>query len=267
MRISAVPAGAVYPPIPDRVIGHRGAAASAPENTLAGVRQAFREGARWIEFDTKLTADGMPVIFHDDRLDRVTSGHGPVAERRLDELRTLDAGSWFEPRFHGEGIPTLEEMLSLLASLGMGANIEVKPCPGRSVETARRTMSVARACWPTTAPIPVVSSFDLVALAEARDAAPDWPMALLADGADGWAVDSLVAKAKALGCQGIHLDDRLADEACLATCKAEGFATGVWTVNAVDRAHALWEWGVDAIISDRPGALLKAAPGQSNFRD
>ncbi|WP_413204696.1 glycerophosphoryl diester phosphodiesterase [Rhodospirillum sp. A1_3_36] len=264
---SAVPAGAVYPSIPHRVMGHRGAAASAPENTLSGVRQAFGEGARWIEFDAKLTADGVPVIFHDDQLDRVTSGHGPVADWTLDELRRLDAGQWFDPQFRGEAIPTLEEMLSLLASLGMGANIEIKPCPGRAVETARRTMDVARACWPATAPSPVVSSFDVTALAEAGGAAPDWPLALLVDHADGWTASSVVIEAKALGCQGIHLDDRLVDEACLAACKAEGFATGVWTVNAVERAHVLWEWGVDAIISDRPGVLLRAAPDQRNFRE
>ncbi|MCF8479269.1 MAG: glycerophosphodiester phosphodiesterase [Rhodospirillum sp.] len=264
---SAASTKVAYPPIPHRVMGHRGAAASAPENTLAGARQAFGEGARWIEFDVKLTADGVPVIFHDDRLDRVTSGHGLLADRTLVELRELDAGGWFGPQFQGELIPTLEEMLTLLASLGMGANIEIKPCPGRAVETARRSLDVARVHWPDFAPPLVVSSFDLIALAEARDVAPEWPMALLADGADGWTAETMVTKAGSLGCQGIHLDNALATKTCIAACGAAGFITAVWTVNSAVRADALWEWGVDAIISDRPGALLRDASSQTNFRE
>jgi glycerophosphoryl diester phosphodiesterase len=248
-------------------MGHRGAAASAPENTLAGFRQAFGEGAPWVEFDVKLTADDVPVVLHDDLLDRVSAARGPVADRSLADLKALEVGAWFGDRFLGEPIPTLVEVLDLLASLGLGANIEIKPCPGRSAETARWVLAVARAHWATALPVPVVSSFDLEALAVARTVALDWPLALLADGSDGWTTDGLLSKARDLDCQAVHLDDVLATEERITACKRAGLSVGVWTVNDPDRAHALWDWGVDAIITDRPGVLLSSTRHRPDPRE
>src|SRR5579862_3004583 len=95
------------------VIGHRGAAARAPENTLAGLRRAHALGCRWVEFDVRLTADGVPVLCHDSRLDRTTDGTGVIAEETLAAVRRCDAGLRFSPEFAGEPVPTLAEALSL----------------------------------------------------------------------------------------------------------------------------------------------------------
>ena len=103
-----------------RLIGHRGAAAAAPENTLASLRKAKELGASWVEFDVKLTRDGCPVLIHDERLERTTSGRGEVALTTLEELQKLDAGGWFAPAFRGERVPTLEAALALCAELGLG---------------------------------------------------------------------------------------------------------------------------------------------------
>lgn len=97
-------------PLP-AIIAHRGASSAAPENTLAAFRRAADEGAAWIECDVKLTADGRPIIFHDDTLDRTTDGGGVVDDYTLDVIGALDAGGWFSPEFRGEPVPTLEEML------------------------------------------------------------------------------------------------------------------------------------------------------------
>lgn len=77
-----------------RVIGHRGAAAAAPENTLAGLRKAKELGCSWVEFDVRLTADGAPILLHDDRLERTTSGYGEAAALSLAKVREYDAGGW-----------------------------------------------------------------------------------------------------------------------------------------------------------------------------
>ena len=90
-----------------RVVGHRGAAGHAPENTLAGLRKAVELGATWVEFDVVLTGDGVPVLLHDDTLERTTNGRGSIAETALADVRSLDAGSWFSERFAGERVPTL----------------------------------------------------------------------------------------------------------------------------------------------------------------
>src|SRR4051812_46107573 len=124
-----------------KIIGHRGAKATAPENTLAGIRQAAREGATWVEFDVKLTADGYAILMHDETLERTTSGQGPVRRMALQDIRQLDAGMRFGPQWRGEKVPTLSEALQLLAELNMGFNLEVKPCPGREAETARAAVA------------------------------------------------------------------------------------------------------------------------------
>src|SRR5437764_8171860 len=101
-------------PLPP-VIGHRGAAASAPENTLAGLRRAKALGCTWVEFDVRLTADGALVLCHDARLDRTTDRTGRVAAQSLATVRQCDAGSRFGPAFAGEPVPTLGEALAFAA--------------------------------------------------------------------------------------------------------------------------------------------------------
>ncbi len=119
------------------VVGHRGASAHAPENTLASLRRAWELGAAWVEFDVKLTRDGVPILMHDAKLKRTTNGSGLVASLDYAAIARLDAGAWFPGAFAGERIPTLDEAVALLQELGLAANVEIKPCPGREVETGR----------------------------------------------------------------------------------------------------------------------------------
>jgi len=126
------------PPCPalPPVIGHRGAAAHAPENTLAGLRAANALGCRWVEFDVRLTADRALVLCHDSRLGRTTDRTGRIAALPLAALRGADAGIRFGARFAGEPIPTLDEALSLARELGLGVNIEIKADRGLAAATA-----------------------------------------------------------------------------------------------------------------------------------
>ena len=88
-----------------RTIGHRGARGYAPENTLAGIRTAAEQGVCWVEVDVKLTRDGVPILMHDDTVDRTTDGRGAVASMDFADLRRLDAGKHFGPQFAGEKHP------------------------------------------------------------------------------------------------------------------------------------------------------------------
>src|SRR5262245_53822372 len=110
-----------------KVIAHRGANLITPENTISALRRAASLGATWVEFDVELTADGQPVIFHDDNLDRTTNGRGRISKTRFAAIQTLDAGSWFSEEFKGERIPTLAEWLQAAAECHMGINLEMKP--------------------------------------------------------------------------------------------------------------------------------------------
>ena len=107
------------------VCGHRGAAARAPENTLAALELAVSVEAPMAEIDVRLTADGRPVLFHDHGLGRTAPGLGPIADHTLEELRRLDAGSWFAAEFAGQRICGLGEALDLAAD-SLRLNIELK---------------------------------------------------------------------------------------------------------------------------------------------
>jgi len=234
------------------VIGHRGAAALAPENTHAGLRAAATAGARWVEFDVKLTADDVCVLMHDETLDRTTDGQGRVAETPLAALRRLDAGRRFAPAFAGERVPTLVEAIGELERLGLGANIEIKPCPGRAAPTAEAVVAAVTASWPQRLPPPLVSSFEPDCLAVVRDRAPQLARGLLLKRLSrDWR-----RAVEALGCASVNLGYRQATAAGIAEVLNSGLKLVMWTVNEAVEAARLLAAGANAIITDRPDGLL-----------
>jgi glycerophosphoryl diester phosphodiesterase len=242
---------------PGRIIGHRGAALNAPENTLAGFQRAAREGARWIETDAKLTADNAVILLHDDTLERTTNGHGPVAKATLSQIRALDAGSWFGPAFAGARVPTLDEALAAIRQLDLGCNLEIKPCPGREIETAEIVMRELEELWPQEAGRPLVSSFSREALRVARRLRPDWPLGVLFDDEPkdwlDWALE--------IGAVSVHCWHKTLTPAWASAIKERGYGLLVYTVNEPDLARLLFEWGADAVFTDAPGRLLEAGLG------
>ena len=238
-------------PIP-RVVGHRGAVGHAPENTLAGLRKAAELGVTWVEFDVVLTGDGVPVLLHDDTLDRTTDGRGSIAETALADVRTLDAGRWFSKAFAGERVPTLEETLALLEALNLGANIEIKPTAGREAETGKVVAEYVAKCWPGKLPPPLFSSFQREALAAAQATAPDLPRGyLLRRLQPGWQEE-----ARRLGCISIHCNQRYLKREGAAQVLDAGYRLLAYTVNTARRARQLYEFGVEAVFTDYPDRLL-----------
>jgi glycerophosphoryl diester phosphodiesterase len=236
------------------VIGHRGAGTRAPENTLAGLRQAHALGCRWVEFDVRLTAEGELVLLHDKRLERTTTGFGKVRALPLAAIRRVDAGVLFGEAFAGERVPTLTEAISVLGELGLGANIEIKS-GRRSASAAGATAAEAVSrSWPARAPPPLLSSFLPQALAAARDRAPRVARGLLLRKARGrWR--SLAA---ASGCATIHIDHRALQRSTVAEIRAEGYPVLAYTVNDPERAVELLRWGVTSVFSDVPDTILAA---------
>ncbi|MGH8432454.1 MAG: glycerophosphodiester phosphodiesterase family protein, partial [Solimonas sp.] len=148
-----------------KVIGHRGAAAYAPENTLVSFREARKRGAAWVETDVKLTADGVPILMHDESFRRTTDVDRLVARTPSTDLPV--------------DVPTFEQAIACFGELGLGCNVEIKPCPGREAETARMAVETLRRCWPSHLPPPLLSSFKDASLAAARETAPEFARAIL----------------------------------------------------------------------------------------
>lgn len=239
---------------PPKIIGHRGAAALAPENTLGGFRKAKQAGAGWVEFDVRITRDSRLAVIHDADLERTTNGRGSVADCDMAELGALDAGSWFEAGggYAGERVPSLEEALEILGDLGLGANIEVKPTPGREHEAGRCAARIAARSGRRDAGLPLLSSFSPEVLEAAREASAELPLGLLLSRlAPGWE-----SAARALGCFSLHCNHKALNRARARQIKDEGLALLVYTVNEPARARELISWGVDSVITDVPDLLL-----------
>jgi glycerophosphoryl diester phosphodiesterase len=111
------------------VVGHRGAMGYRPENTLASYEHALALGADWIECDVHLSRDGVPVVMHDETVDRTTNGHGLVRDHTLAELERLDAGSWFGAEYADQRVLTLQELLEFARSKDTVLDIEIKNAP------------------------------------------------------------------------------------------------------------------------------------------
>jgi len=216
---------------------------------------ARRRGAGWVEFDVKLTADGVPIVFHDDKLDRTTNGKGEVVAATYERIRVLDAGSWFGPVFAGARVPTLEETLRLVLAEGLGANIEIKPCPGREAETAERVVAEVLRHWPAKRPPPLISSFKPACLAVAKTRAPQLPRGLLLyeDGIPTWKQD-----ARKQACATVHCSEHNMSAAWAAEIRGAGYGLAAYTVNDSPRARQLKDIGVQCIITDAPDRIRAA---------
>jgi glycerophosphoryl diester phosphodiesterase len=223
-----------------KVIGHRGALAYAPENTLASFREAKRRGATWVEIDVKLTADGVPIVMHDPSLKRTMGVDRLVAETLRVELP--------------KAVPTFEEAIDCFGELGLGCNVEIKPCEGREVETARATVETLRRCWPSSLPVPLLSSFKQASLAAAREAAPELARALLiGELAADWR-----SRAEAVAAAGINTNGKKLSIERAGEVKQAGLALGVYTINDASQARALILMGADCVITDMPDVILAA---------
>lgn len=232
------------------VIAHRGANRLAPENTLSAFRLAKTLGVQWVEFDVMLAACGETVIIHDETVDRTTNGKGRVIDFPYNELKKLDAGSWFNPAYAHEKIPTLRETLVLLQELKLAANIEIKALVGHEVETVNQVFRVLYEMEPT---IPIlVTSFSVNALRHARKIAPKIYLGHLMDSLDeGWEIIC-----DELNCAIVDLNQEILTKEIVLEVKKSHRLLLSFTVNEKARAEQLFSWGVDAVFSDCPDVIL-----------
>jgi glycerophosphoryl diester phosphodiesterase len=234
------------------VIAHRGASGHAPENTLAAFRRAISLGATFIETDLQLTRDTRFVAIHDDTVDRTTNGHGKVHDLTLNELRRLDAGSWFGSEFGGERIPTLEEILDFSKKHDVVFYLELKPTGSWGGEHAligalRASGEIART---------IVISFDSVILQALREIEPTLMTGLLFEGQ----IENPIQRAIEIGARQLAVRGDLITPTLLAGARKQDLQVVCWTVNQPAHMRLLIGAGVDGIMSDYPDRLIAAQP-------
>jgi glycerophosphoryl diester phosphodiesterase len=240
------------------IIAHRGAAADAPENTLAAFELALDQGAAALELDVHLSADGLPVVIHDLRLDRTTSGRGLIGEHTLAEIRRLDAGSWFNhqypararARYSAQRIPLLTEVLALAQARQCRVFVEIKTggktYPGieaKVLEEIHRAGMQAQA---------TIMSFDPKVLRTIRKL--DLEIAL---GANSDRPVAALRRARSLSARYVVPHWALATPRFIRRAHAAGLQVIVWTVNLPRAMRRLLARGVDGIITDYPVRLAE----------
>jgi len=222
-------------------IGHRGACGYEPENTLASFSRALELGVDMVEFDVHICRSGEPVVIHDSRLERTTSGKGYVADKSLDELRSLDAGN-------GERIPLLTEVLDLVQH-SADVNIELKG-PGAAGPVDR----IIRSCissreWSTENFL--VSSFDHYELRAFSELNPGINLGALITGIPiGYA-----EFARNLGAYSVNLSREFINSDFISDAHESGLKVLVYTVNEPDEIKLFRDMGVDGIFSNFPDRL------------
>lgn len=236
----------MHPPRP-LVLGHRGNAIAAPENTIAAFTQALDLGADGLETDLRLSRDGEVVLHHDEDLDRTTDGRGPLVAMDRHELAGLDAGSWFSPEFSGQGVPGLDD---LLARLGTAHHLVLDPkaegcaaAAARALRTAPMSPDHLLACaWTDT---------------QAEDFRRHLPQARLALLSSTPPPAGELSGLHARGYRALSLDHRGLDEAYAARAQAAGLEVYLWTLNEpADLRRWLTCPSIRAVMTDDPARAL-----------
>jgi glycerophosphoryl diester phosphodiesterase len=215
------------------ILGHRGAPFDAPENTMLAFRRAMEQGADGIELDVQPSLDGVPVVLHDDTLDRTTNATGDVSLLPWDRIAAARAG--------GEPVPRLEEVVDWAAGANAFLNVEIKR-PG--VEAAALAAVDRAGLTPRT----IFSSFIPDSVARVRQLDPGAACYLLTD---RWG-PRVLELARDLGAGGVCLRSRSATTRALAELHHAGLPVVVWTVDGPARIRGLLRAGVAGVITNRP---------------
>jgi glycerophosphoryl diester phosphodiesterase len=230
------------------IFGHRGASLFAPENTLASFRLAVEQGADGIELDTKLSADGIPMVIHDQTVNRTTNGKGSVSQMTCAQLKLLDAGSFFSEEFQGEPLPTLEEVFQTLGKKTI-INVELtnyaSPNDSLTDKVAELVRRYQLQDWI------IFSSFHPISLFRIHRHFPDMPVGILCEeGKNGVWSRSWIGRLFAP--KYIHPYQSDASAEFIHYEHQRGRQVNVWTVDDPEEMKRLADQKVDGIITDNP---------------
>ena len=235
------------------IFGHRGASAYAPMNTIPAFELAAEQGADGVELDVHLIKDGELIIVHDFTIDHTTDGTGTVTDKTLAELKEYDAGSWFDAKFAGEKLPTLDEVFEAVGDR-LYINVEIKSLS----READGTEEVVAECIQrhNMSERVILSSFNPYVLKRFRPIAPDIPLGYLLHPA------SLTPESHTIlpptDYEALHLYHEMIDQDQLNFAKTHSHPINTWTVNDTDIALRLKNQGVQGIITDKPDIMCEA---------
>lgn len=233
-----------------KIFAHRGSSGSHPENTISAFREAKRVGADGIEIDINMTKDNQLVVIHDQTVNRTTNGEGRVRDFTLEEIRQLDAGSWFSDDFSEERIPTLKEVLHFVKNNKLLLNIELKNVGVSYPEIEKKMIKEIED--DNLEDQVIISSFNHYALKRVNQLNPKLECAILY-------LEMLYEPwdyARKIGAQSLHPHAPKTTDELIVGAKQNNFPIRVYTVNREAEIKSFLEKGC-SIITDHPQKALK----------
>ena len=235
------------------VIAHRGAAGNAPENTLASIRQAIADGTDWVEIDVQETADGEVVVIHDSDFMKLAGVNLKVWDGTLEQVREIDIGSWFAPRFSSERVPTLGDVLTE-AKGKAGVVIELKYY-GHDQQLEQRVVDIVEQHEMTDEI--VIMSLNYAGIQKVRELRPNWTIGLLSAKAIG--------NLARLDVDFLAVTSRMATPGFVRRSHAHDKQVFVWTVNDSLGLSRMMSMGVDGVITDEPALARKVIADRADL--
>lgn len=236
-----------------KIIGHRGAAGLAPENTLASIKKAFVAGLSYVEVDVKTSKDNIPVLLHDDNLDRTTNGSGLCNNFNYNELLKLDAGSWFSNKYKNEKILSLSQCFDYLYKNNMNVDIELKPNKGKEIENILSIKNLVKV--KNNIPKYFLSSFNVKSLEHAEKELNSIPRCLLIDKNSILTKNDIIDLCYKFKCFCVGLEINIINIEVVNFLKRQNLKVVVFTVNKKNLAKNIFSLGVDSIFTDRPDLI------------
>ena len=241
------------------IIGHRGASGHAPEHTFASWDLALEMGVDYIEQDLQMTKDGELVVLHDATLDRTTNGSGPVSSYTLEEIKQLDAGSWFDPRFAGQRVPSLREVFERYGT-HVNYYIETKTpesAPGMEEKLLALMDEFHLRAGAVTDWQVLIQSFSMDSLRLIRSMNPGLPLIQLIE--REWSSADIRERLSGIReyAVGIGPARTSVDAALVGAAHAHGLVVHPYTVNETEEMNRLLDLGVDGMFTDYPDRLIQ----------
>lgn len=234
------------------IIGHRGAAALAPENTLSGINKAADIGIDWIEIDTQLSLDAVPVIFHDETIDRCSNGEGKLATLTLSELKALDFGAWFSDEFSNEKIATLAEVLVLCRERSLSINLEIKVHHDDQAQLLVQQVAKVIAAEHFPKSQLLLSSFSVSALEHCQRVMPEIRRGFLTSSSSS----ECLTEVEHLDLYSVHADQATLTEEMALVIGEKGLELMIWTLNDPSKKNVFKAMNVSGIITDDPNLFM-----------
>ncbi len=238
-----------------KLIGHRGVKNLCPENTIESINKAFDLGLKYVEIDVKISKDEIPILLHDDKLDRTTNGTGDAVNFNYDSLKKLDAGHFFYKKKTNNYIPRLIDIIALCKKRKGNLNIELKPNKNFEIRNVEKIYEITKDIDEIDI---FYSSFDMLSFVGISELSPNLNTSFIIDSFDEYSLNDLISISKKYNANICGLNIDIVNEEIIKKLKVNNLLVTVYSSSNISSSNAelCFNYGVDSIFIDDPRLII-----------